>query len=128
MGALSTDRRGFLRGLASLPLVGGAITLIGSPTQAATVVTPDLMQSYKSWLHTEHRMLSWEMAGYDIERGKAMERTFIHDTPGADWHWQWVSNGYQGPAGWRGAPQPSGRAAVILSAAGVPLTGGRNDG
>ena len=121
------ERRSFLRGLASLPLIGGGVTLIGNPTAAAVPVTPDLMQSYKSWLRMEHRMLSWEMVDYDIERGKVMERTFIHDTPGDEYHWQWSHRGYQGPAGWRGAPQPSGRAAVVLSAVGCPLKGGPND-
>ena len=123
-----TDRRSFLRGLASLPLIGGGVTLIGQPTAAAVPVTPDLMHSYKSWLHMEHRMLSWEMAGYDIERSKVMERSFLHNSPGDDFHWQWSHRGYQGQAGWRGAPQPSTRAAVVLSAVGVPLAGGQNDG
>lgn len=36
------SRRGFLRGLVSLPLIGGGVTLIGAPTAAATPVTPDL--------------------------------------------------------------------------------------
>jgi len=28
------NRRGFLRGLASLPLIGGGVTLIGQPTES----------------------------------------------------------------------------------------------
>ena len=34
------DRRSFLRQLASLPLIGGGVTLIGKPTAAAVPVTP----------------------------------------------------------------------------------------
>jgi len=33
------DRRGFLRGLAALPLIGGGVTLIGNPTRAAVVLS-----------------------------------------------------------------------------------------
>ncbi len=40
-----SDRRGFLRGLATLPLIGGGVTLIGNPTRAAAEpVTEDLLQ------------------------------------------------------------------------------------
>lgn len=47
-------RRGFLRGLASLPLVGGGVTLIGAPTAAATPVTPALLRAYADWLAVEY--------------------------------------------------------------------------
>ena len=53
-----TDRRDFLRGLASLPLIGGGVTILGNPTAAAMPVTPHLMQSYLTWLEYEHRMTS----------------------------------------------------------------------
>jgi len=46
-------RRGFLRNLVTLPLIGGGVTLIGNPTRAAEPVTPDLLDSYNAWL------LSW---------------------------------------------------------------------
>ena len=58
-------RRGFLRGLAALPLVGGAVTLIGQPTAAAVLATPELLEAYRNWLHMERRMLAWEMAEGD---------------------------------------------------------------
>jgi hypothetical protein len=48
-------RRGFLRGLASLPLIGGGVALIGQPTAAAVPVTDDLLERYLSWLSLEHR-------------------------------------------------------------------------
>ena len=58
----SADRRGFLRGLASLPLVGGGVALIGTPTAVAGQPTPDMLEAYKTWLHFERRFLAWEMA------------------------------------------------------------------
>lgn len=48
------SRRGFLRGLAHLPLVGGGVTLLGNLTGAAEPVTLELLQSYSAWLHFEH--------------------------------------------------------------------------
>jgi hypothetical protein len=54
-------RRGFLRGLVHLPLIGGGITLIGAPSAVAEPVTKDLLYSYKSWLQMEHpRLNDWE--------------------------------------------------------------------
>ena len=119
-----SDRRSFLRGLTTLPLIGGSVALIGKPVAAAVPVTHEMMESYKSWLFMEHRMLAYEMAGHDRARGLAMERYFNPNTPGFNWHFQWHG---RGPAGWDDAPQPSTRAAVVLSAAGVPLTSGRRD-
>ena len=40
------ERRSFLRGLVTLPLIGGAVTLIGDPTGPALPVTPDLLDGY----------------------------------------------------------------------------------
>ena len=58
----AVPRRGFLRQLAGLPLIGGAVTLIGQPTAAAVPVSADLLEAYKTWLHFEERWLCWEMA------------------------------------------------------------------
>lgn len=113
-------RRGFLSGLASLPLIGGGVSLIGQPTAAAVPVTDELRWSYKEWLFMEHRMLSFELAGHDRQRGKEMERCFVGSIANG-WHLQWARPGDM-MAGWDHAPQPSSRAAVILSAAGVPLS------
>ena len=38
-------RRGFLRGLAHLLLIGGGVTLIGNPTAAAEPVTEELLDA-----------------------------------------------------------------------------------
>lgn len=116
-----SDRRSFLRGLATLPLIGGSVALVGEPSAAAVPVTDELMFSYKSWLHMEHRMVSHELAGHDLKRACAIEACFPAGNAGYRWHMQWARPGARGPAGWIDAPQPSTRAAVILSAAGVPL-------
>lgn len=50
---VSPHRRGFLTGLASLPLIGGGVTLIGAPTAAATPVTMDLLDRYRTFLLAE---------------------------------------------------------------------------
>jgi hypothetical protein len=47
------NRRGFLRGLVSLPLIGGGVTLIGSPSAVAEPVTPRLLREYHDWLMFE---------------------------------------------------------------------------
>ncbi len=113
-------RRGFLRQLAALPLIGGSVALIGQPTAIAEPASKALLFNYKSWLHFEHRMLSYELAGHDRQRCREMER-FFTVTPGDDWHFQWDG---QGPAGWKDAPQPSTRAALVLSAVGCDWRGG----
>src|ERR687886_251693 len=61
-------RRAFLRGLASLPLIGGGVTLIGNPTRAAEPVTPDLLEAYASWLFYERRFLRFERFGPKASR------------------------------------------------------------
>ena len=118
---MGADRRSFLRGLAALPLIGGGVTLIGNPTAAAVPVSRELMNSYASWLVMEHRMLCYELSDHQPDRRRDLERAFWPNSPGGLWHFQWQG---RGPAGWVDAPQPSTRAAVILSAAGVPVGGG----
>lgn len=124
-------RRGFLLNLASLPLIGGGLTLIGQPTAVATPVTDDLLWSYKNWLHMEHRMLSYELSGHDVAAAHEIEQQFAFTlppdrlVPHIHWHTQWGRDpGARGPAGWITAPQPSTRAAVVMAAAGVDLTDG----
>jgi len=117
-------RRGFLRGLASLPLIGGGVTLIGNPTRAAEPVTPGLLEAYDSWLFYERRFLRFERFGpiasradkddchdprfafVDLSTGKAFDYVTLANAGGR----------YHGIG--RGQPQPSTRAAVVLSAVG----------
>lgn len=54
-------RRGLLRGLASLPLIGGSVAVLGRPTAAAEPVTEQLLHSYSAFLFYERRMLRAEL-------------------------------------------------------------------
>ena len=102
-----TARRGLLRGLVSLPLIGGAVSLIGNPTAAAVPLDRDLLENYLTWLDQEKRFLNAEMAFHfdGHHRGVWM------DCPAARFH---------GSAGldWREARHASHRAALVLSAVG----------
>jgi hypothetical protein len=119
------SRRGFLRDLATLPLIGGGVTLIGSPTAVAAPITESLLDSYDAWLEFERRILQWEryrntemnyrlhqpfvMQMYDREgkpKGPATAGDYIPAAnPGAQYH-----RGGEAPA--------SARAALVLSAVG----------
>jgi len=113
-------RRGFLSGLAGLPLIGGSVALIGSPTSADVVVTPDLLETYDAFLDLERRHLNWERAkGNGDEFRALMGMTFL-DNPAGSFDF----------VGDRGGVAPSTRAAVLLAAAdcgwgGRPLRGAR---
>lgn len=48
------SRRGFLRGLVSLPLIGGGVTLIGAPSAVAVPTSLPLLKRYAAWLAREH--------------------------------------------------------------------------
>ena len=110
-------RRGFLRGLAHLPLIGG-VTILGNPTKAAEPVTEELLGNYREWLQMELRFLSWEVGPQTPERFEANvagAMRFRSDTPAGRFH---------SPD----TPPPSRRAAVVLSAVGCgwregPFTG-----
>ena len=49
----SHDRRGFLRGLVSLPLIGGGLTLIGAPSAVAEPITTAMLRQYVGFLGRE---------------------------------------------------------------------------
>ena len=124
MGAPS-DRRGFLRGLVTLPLIGGGVTLIGSPTGAAEPITDRLLDAYDTWLQTERRCLvverygpgsKWERLNRegpyalgirDRRTGQTWNYTDL-TTEAAHFHFR---SGEK-------EPQPSTRAAIVLSAVG----------
>ena len=101
------NRRGFLRGLTTLPLIGGGVTLIGNPTKAAEPITPDLLNAYNEWLFYERRMLCIE------QYGKRDAEHFIPCAGASGFHFPSFEAG-----GWEGVPKPSTRAAVVLSAVG----------
>ncbi|TDR93813.1 hypothetical protein [Enterovirga rhinocerotis] len=123
------DRRGFLRGLASLPLIGGGVTLIGRPVAAAVPVTDALQERYLTWLAHEHMAAVKEHA-----YRKSLEAALRWGPAKRECSPEAYARGSEECAGYVNwmppAPdieamtkltRPSTRAAVILSAAGVPL-------
>ena len=117
------DRRSFLRGLVTLPLIGGSVTLLGNPTAPAVPVTDALMQRYFDWLAIELGEVMMEREGHRALPG--------HADLAIDYRREWCrQNSTLNPdptsERFRLLPMvpPSSRAAVILSAAGVPLSGG----
>ena len=91
------------------------MALIGQPSAVAEPATEKLLWAYKEWLFYEHRMVSYELAEHDRPLARCIERFSGGDL---DWHFQWTGRGFRGPAGWIDAPQPSTRAALVLSAVG----------
>ncbi len=127
-----SDRRTFLRGLVALPLIGGAVAILGNPTAAAVPVTDALHARYLAWLAHEHwaalrehhwreSVASWRPTpdAYDASAEAYAARVESY-SPVPSW---WVPPAPDVGQTIASAP-PSSRAAVILSAAGVPLTGG----
>ena len=117
-----TDRRGFLCGLVTLPLIGGAVTLIGNPTAAAIPVTDALRDRYIAWLQTE--------LGHALIERTGRNAPSEHADRVIDWRREWCRNNpilNPDTASDRFTLLPlapaSSRAAVVLSAAGVPITG-----
>ena len=120
-----SGRRDFLRGLASLPLIGGSVALIGQPSAVAESVTPDLLEAYKTWLDSERRFLSWDMAAdpafdtrYRISeefRVSADERVNRFRTIDRCFSYVGQSGSYHGG---RKATSPYSRAALVLSTVG----------
>lgn len=124
----AASRRGFLRGLTTLPLIGGAITLIGTPSAIAEPATDSALDAYVAFLAHEHRA-----ALIEHERRRAVRSVATAAAQGqASWP------GYveecediarqRPPMFWfPGAPdterlvasaEPSSRAALVLSAVG----------
>lgn len=101
------QRRGFLRGLTTLPLVGGSVSMIGSPTRADVPITRDLLENYATWLDMERRWLAWERCGDDKSQFDMLYRTIWLECPVGSFH--------------PDSGQPSARAAMVLSAVGCPL-------
>ena len=112
-----SDRRAFLRGLASLPLIGGSVAILGQPTKAAVPVTRELLYTYNDWLQYEHFRTSQEIYGPAL--ALKMTRSWSFVGTAYDWH-----HPDDGPL----PPEPSTRAAIVLSAVGCPLDGGLANG
>ena len=95
------NRRGFLSGLTRLPLIDGAVKLVGVPSAVAEPVTLRLLSEYETWLGLEHHRVARELrpgaesAGWNLY--------------GSAFAWHRVQH--------RTDP-PSTRAALVLSAVG----------
>ena len=103
------NRRGFLRGLTMLPLIGGGVTLIGAPSAGAEPVTERLLAEYANRAAFEH----------------CRARVALHGSMARTWYT------FHGPAYERHremsgatARPPSTRAALVLAAVGC----GRREG
>lgn len=107
------SRRGFLRGLTTLPLIGGGVTLIGAPTAVAAPITTEVLDAYSEWLFMERRLLCHERwPGI-----KDMEWFVPCNTGVGPFHFPLDSD-------WELAPKPSSRAALVLSAVGCDWSEG----
>lgn len=112
-------RRGFLRGLVSLPLIGGGVTLIGRPTAAAEPITRQLLDAYDEWLDNERRFLKWERfgsGGIEPSYWPGCEVVWRNRATGETFDFRPASRVRSG----QGQPgdSPASRAAVVLSAVG----------
>lgn len=144
MSALA-PRRAFLRGLLTLPLVGGAVELLGNPRAVALEADNQLMFEYGQWLSWErvaaYRALNGGWGNWaDQEAGSleyhaafavAQQLFAERDEQGRCYRYA-PPDTYQGKsAGLRshahrwhhGAPSASTRAALVLSAVGCDWRG-----
>lgn len=104
MDALAS-RRGFLRDLVGLPLIGGGLTIIGAPIAVAAPATWEMMNEYETWLGFEHqRVATLLRPGQDLKGVRFYG-------PAHDWHYG------RAEREWRNGC-PSTRAALVLSAVG----------
>ncbi|WP_156648342.1 hypothetical protein [Methylobacterium sp. Leaf108] len=110
-------RRGFLRGLLSLSLVGGSVALIGAPSAVASPITDDLLDSYDAWLEYERRWLQWERHG-NSDVGYRLSKPFASEIAG--WEQFDMIPFANGGVRFHGRDEPpaSTRAALVLSAVG----------
>ncbi|MCJ2030929.1 hypothetical protein MKK50_16285 [Methylobacterium sp. J-043] len=96
------SRRGFLRGLTTLPLIGGGVALIGAPSAVAEPVTVNLLTNYETWLQQE--LLATARAA----RGDARGSIATCYTPAWEWHMRMLDRN-EGPAT---------RAALVMASVG----------
>lgn len=111
------DRRTFLRGLATLPLIGGSVAILGQPTKAAVPVTPELIDRYVAWLACEHAeaLVQRDEIHYPDQLARArFRREWVHQPL------FWFPDDPVARASVL-ATKPSTRAAIVLSAVGCPL-------
>ena len=105
------SRRGFLRGLVSLPLVGGGVAILGDPMAVAAPVTPRLLGAYSEWLRVERNLLHLELFPDADPRARPY---LVPPGAGAARHFHAPPH----PGSWRDLPPASARAALVSSAVG----------
>jgi hypothetical protein len=123
------SRRGFLRGLTTLPLIGGGLTIIGSPSAVAEPVTDQLFDAYVGFITHEHREVLAQHAyrravrreeemmrkhGYRNAVYAEMCRQDTRELP----HLQWLPKDSEALDALCRAADPTTRAALVLSAVG----------
>lgn len=110
------SRRGFLRGLTTLPLIGGSVALIGAPSAVAEPISQALIDSYDAWLFYERYKLKAAKIGPDFDWGSPGHE----DAHNVAMSYIPVANGGFRYHFGRGSPRPSPatRAALVLSAVG----------
>lgn len=106
-------RRGFLRQLCHLPLIGGGLTLIGAPTAIAAPVTEALFRRYAAWVTREHVECLAEADRYRYPGHERLDEYIEHTRL-----WARGMGGFQDAATDHPAGPPSTRAALVLSAVG----------
>ncbi|MCJ2084338.1 hypothetical protein [Methylobacterium sp. J-090] len=112
---LPSPRRGFLRGLLTLPLIGGGVTIIGNPTAAAEPVTDALLDSYDAWLESERRWLQWQRQRPLMHR---LNPPYRSDVPGFETYDVIPARNAGARFHGMGEPPAMTRAALVLSAVG----------
>ena len=100
-------RRGFLRGLTTLPLIGGGVTLIGNPTKAAEPVTRHLLDCYDTWLFYERRFLRFERYGSGAGTKLGNDHFAVVNTQTGE-PLDWVAQANAGGRYHGGTPAPAG--------------------
>lgn len=111
------SRRGFLRGLTTLPLIGGGVALIGAPSAVAEPVTKRLLGEYHDWLMYERFMVAREIE--DDEPSRFGPQALF----GNAWRWHRARGEVREAGDSReilgdGVSFPSTRAALVLSTVG----------
>lgn len=103
-GLPEPSRRGFLRGLTTLPLIGGGVTLIGAPTAVAEPISTHLLKQYETWLGVEQMRVAREL-------GRSQHTSIAFHGAAHDWHFDRERLTYRNGA-------PSTRAALVLATVG----------
>lgn len=113
---LLSGRRTFLRGLASLPLIGGSVAILGQPTRAAAPVETWMLDRYCGFLAIELRESV-------IQVREMLYASHPERWPGIREHVEesmWAPDFPQMIA--RLAPhRPADRCQIVMSAVGCPL-------